>query len=59
MTTLDQFRLTTVLIERYFNATGFVWKIQELILLVTAWYVLSGCDFFTRMNLRTMLAVPI
>ena len=38
---------------------GFVWKIQELILLVTAWYVLSGCDFFARMNLGTMLAVPI
>lgn len=58
MTTLDQFTLTAIPLEQYFNdtllghGTGFMWKIQEQYYLVTNWHVLSMCDFFTRANLR-------
>ncbi len=58
MITLDQFTLTTVPLEQYFNdtrlgqGTGFMWKIQEQYYLVTAWHVLSMRDFFTGCNLR-------
>jgi hypothetical protein len=58
MTTLDQFTLTTVPLEQYFDdtrlgqGTGFMWKIHENHFLVTNWHVLSMCDFFTRANLR-------
>jgi len=58
MITLDQFTLTAVPIEQYFNdtrlgqGTGFMWKVQEQYYLVTSWHVLSMCDFFTRANLR-------
>jgi hypothetical protein len=58
MTTLDQFTLTTVPLEQYFNeirlgqGTGFMWKIQEQYYLVTNWHVLSMRDFFTGANLR-------
>jgi hypothetical protein len=58
MISLDQFTLTTVPLEQYFNdtplghGTGFMWKIQERYYLVTNWHVLSMCDFFTRDNLR-------
>jgi hypothetical protein len=58
MTVLDQFTLTTVPLEQYFNetrlgqGTGFMWKIQEQYYLVTNWHVLSMRDFFTRANLR-------
>jgi trypsin-like peptidase len=58
MITLDQFTLTTVPLEQYFDGTrlgqgtGFMWKIQEQYYLVTNWHVLSMCDFFTRANLR-------
>ncbi|TYL89968.1 trypsin-like peptidase domain-containing protein [Bradyrhizobium rifense] len=58
MITLDQFTLTTVPLEQYFNdtrlgqGTGFMWKIQEKYYLVTNWHVLSMRDFFTGKNLR-------
>ncbi|MES2032359.1 MAG: serine protease [Bradyrhizobiaceae bacterium] len=58
MTTLDQFTLTTVPLEQYFDntplgqGTGFMWKIRDQYYLVTNWHVLSMCDFFTRANLR-------
>ena len=58
MTALDQFTLTTVPLEQYFNdtllgqGTGFMWKIQNQYYLITNWLVLSMCDFFTRANLR-------
>jgi hypothetical protein len=58
MTTLDQFSLTAVPLEQYFNATrlgqgtGFIWKRREQYYLVTNWHVLSMCDFFTQANLR-------
>jgi hypothetical protein len=58
MTKLDQFTLTTVPLEQYFNntplgqATGFIWKIREQHYLVTNWHVLSMRDFFTNRNLR-------
>jgi len=58
MIRIDQFTLTTVPLEQYFNderlgqGTGFMWKIQEKYYLVTNWHVLSMCDFFTRANLR-------
>jgi hypothetical protein len=58
MTRLDQFTLTTIPLEQYFNATwlghgtGFVWKARDQHYLVTNWHVLSMCDFFTRANLR-------
>jgi len=58
MTTLDQFSLTTVPLEKYFNdtrlghGTGFVWKVQDRYYLVTNWHVLSMCDYFARTNLR-------
>ena len=58
MTELDQFSLTAVPLEQYFNktrlgqGTGFMWKIGEQYYLVTNWHVLSMCDFFTRKNMR-------
>jgi hypothetical protein len=58
MTTLDQFSLTTVPLEQYFDdtrlgqGTGFVWKVRDQHYLVTNWHVLSMCDFFARTNLR-------
>jgi len=58
MANLDQFTLTTVPLEQYFNntllgqATGFIWKSQEQYYLVTSWHILSMCDFFTLANLR-------
>jgi hypothetical protein len=58
MTALDQFILTTVPLEQYFNdtrlgqGTGFVWKSRDQHYLVTNWHVLSMCDFFDRSNLR-------
>jgi Trypsin-like peptidase domain len=64
MTTLDQFTLTTVPLEQYFNdtrlgqGTGFMWKIQEKYYLVTNWHVLSMRDFFTRENLRADAGRP-
>jgi Trypsin-like peptidase domain len=64
MTVLDQFTLTTVPLEQYFeetplgHATGFMWKVQEQYYLVTNWHALSMCDFFTRANLRTDAGRP-
>lgn len=58
MTILDQFTLTTVPLEQYFDetrlgqGTGFMWKVQEQYYLVTNWHVLSMRDFFTKANLR-------
>lgn len=58
MTQLDQFTLTTIPLEQYFDemplgqGTGFMWKIGDRHYLVTNWHVLSMCDFFTRANLR-------
>jgi len=58
MIALDQFTLTTVPLEQYFNdtrlgqGTGFLWRVQEQYYLVTSWHVLSMNDFFTRANLR-------
>jgi hypothetical protein len=58
MTKLDQFTLTTIPLEQYFNniplgqATGFIWKVREQHYLVTNWHVLSMRDFFTNKNLR-------
>jgi hypothetical protein len=55
---MDQFTLTTVPLEQFFNntrlgqGTGFMWKIQDQYYLVTCWHVLAMCDFFTRANLR-------
>jgi hypothetical protein len=58
MTELDQFTLTTVPLEQYFNdtrlghGTGFMWKVRDQHYLVTNWHVLSMQDFFTGKNLR-------
>ena len=58
MIALDQFTLTAVPLEQYFNetrlgqGTGFLWKVEEQHYLVTSWHVLSMADFFTRANLR-------
>jgi hypothetical protein len=58
MTRLDQFTLTTIPLEQYFNdtqlgqGTGFVWKVGERNYLVTAWHVLSMRDFYTGENLK-------
>jgi Trypsin-like peptidase domain len=58
MTRLDQFTLTTVPLEQYFDdtplgqGTGFVWRARDQHYLVTNWHVLSMRDFFTRANLR-------
>jgi hypothetical protein len=58
MTALDQFTLTTVPLEQYFNdtrlgqGTGFMWKVQERYYLVTNWHVLAMRDFFSGENLR-------
>ena len=57
MTKLDQFTLTTVPLEQYFNntflghGTGFVWKAKERHYLVTNWHVFSMKDFDGK-NLR-------
>jgi hypothetical protein len=64
MTTLDQFTLTTVPLEQYFNdtrlgqGTGFMWKIREQFYLVTAWHVLAVRDFFTGKNLEPHAGRP-
>jgi hypothetical protein len=64
MITLDQFTLTTVPLEQYFNetplgqGTGFMWKTREQYYLVTNWHVLSMRDFFTQANLRTDAGRP-
>jgi hypothetical protein len=64
MTTLDQFTLTTVPLEQYFNdtrlgqGTGFIWKIREQFYLVTAWHVLAVRDFFTGKNLEPHAGRP-
>jgi hypothetical protein len=53
MTRLDQFTLTTIPLEQYFDdtrlghGTGFVWKARDQHYLVTNWHVLSMRDFFT------------
>jgi hypothetical protein len=58
MIELNQFSLTTIPLEQYFNntrlgqGTGFVWKQRERYYLVTNWHVLSMQDFFTGDNLR-------
>jgi hypothetical protein len=58
MIKLDQFTLTTIPLEQYFNdtrlghGTGFIWMLGGKHYLVTNWHVLSMCDFFTRANLR-------
>jgi hypothetical protein len=58
MTRLDQFTLTTIPLEQYFNntrlgqGTGFVWKVGEQHYLVTAWHVLSMRNFYTGENLK-------
>ena len=55
---LNQFSLTTIPLEQYFNntrlgqGTGFVWKQREHHYLVTNWHVLTMQDFFTSANLR-------
>lgn len=64
MTTIDQFSLTTIPLEQYFNdtclgqGTGFLWKIQSQHYLVSNWHVLSMSDFFTRGNLRADAGRP-
>ena len=58
MTTIDQFTLTAIPLEQYFNdtylghATGFLWKIENQSYLVTNWHVVTAQDFFTRENLH-------
>lgn len=58
MPAIDQFTLTAIPLQQYFNetylgqATGFLWQIRERHYLVTNWHVLSGKDFFTLQNLR-------
>lgn len=53
MTTLDEFSLTAVPLEPYFNetklgnATGFMWEWAGAHYLVTNWHVVSARDFFT------------
>ena len=55
-TTLDQFTLTTVPLEQYFNdtrlgqGTGFVWKVGEQHYL--AWHVIAMRNFYTGENLK-------
>ena len=63
-TTIDQFTLTAIPLEQYFNdtalghATGFLWQLQQKYYLVTNWHVLSGKDFFTQQNLRADAGRP-
>jgi hypothetical protein len=58
MIELNQFTLTTIPVEQYFNnsplgqGTGFIWKKLEQHYLVTNWHVLSMRDFFADKNLR-------
>jgi Trypsin-like peptidase domain len=58
MATLDQFTLTTVPLEQYFEqtrlgqGTGFMWLLRDQYYLVTNWHVLAMRDFFTGKNLR-------
>jgi S1-C subfamily serine protease len=58
MTTIDQFTLTAIPLEQYFNdtylgqATGFLWSVHNQHYLVTNWHVVAAQDFFTRVNLH-------
>jgi len=58
MATLDQFTLTTVPLEQYFEqtrlgqGTGFMLLLRDQYYLVTNWHVLAMRDFFTGKNLR-------
>jgi trypsin-like peptidase len=64
MTRLDQFTLTTVPLEQYFNntrlghGTGFVWKARDQHYLVTNWHIFSMRDFFTGRNLEPHAGRP-
>ncbi|WP_149340819.1 hypothetical protein [Neorhizobium sp. P12A] len=59
MTFVDEFSLTAVPLEQYFNdtrlgyATGFMWEVAGAHYLVTNWHVLSARDFYTRKNLNS------
>jgi hypothetical protein len=54
MTTLDQFTLTAVPLEQYYNDTrlGQGTGLDEQYYLVTNWHVLAMRDFFTGANMR-------
>jgi hypothetical protein len=64
MPTIDQFSLTTVPLEQYFNetrlghGTGFIWQVEDQYYLVTSWHVLSTRDFFTGENLEAHAGRP-
>ena len=58
MPNIDQFTLTAIPLQQYFNdtplghATGFLWRLHNRLYLVTIWHVFSMRDFFTETNLR-------
>jgi hypothetical protein len=64
MIELNQFSLTTIPLQQYFDdtklgqGTGFVWKLREQHYLVTNWHVLSMRDFFSGANLRKDAGKP-
>jgi len=59
MITIDQFTLTAIPLELYFNemplgqATGFLWKNKEQHYLITNWHVVTAQDFFTERFLHS------
>jgi hypothetical protein len=61
---IDPLSLSTIPLEQYFDdtplawGTGFIWRRGIQFYLVTCWHVLSGCNFFTRKNLRADAGRP-
>ncbi|ODR93939.1 hypothetical protein AUC70_10045 [Methyloceanibacter stevinii] len=64
MTRIDQFSLTTVPIEQFFNdtllggGTGFIWRADEIYYLITNWHVVTCRNFQTGENLSPHAAWP-
>lgn len=58
MTQLDQFTLTAVPLELFFDetalghATGFIWHLKDTYYLVSNWHVYAAQDFFTLKSLH-------
>jgi hypothetical protein len=64
VTSIDQFTLSTIPLEQFFNdtplghATGFIWFANGRYFLVSNWHVFSMLDFFTGKNSHPYAAWP-
>lgn len=64
MPAIDPYSVSTVPLEMFFNdtylslGTGFVWRMENDLFLITNWHNLSGKNPFTGMHLSNTLAEP-